>query len=1020
MTKNHWVDLCIKQKLIIYICAIALCLLGLFCLFKVSVTSFPQLSFNRINIHLSYSGASAYTMESQVTSKVVDALKGTENIREISATSRAGRDIIRLRLDSIEDTDLIETKINIMEAISASHLPAAVSQPRIEEAAGRSGLITYIITSNTFTNFELDNFVQAQLYPKFISLPGVSIYLSSEDPVIRVKLNPAMIAKFNLNLLAISQLVNTSYKDNPLGELYIDKQNYTLGLKNHVTTLNQLENLIIGYNSAGPVYLKNIAKVSFEPQEITPDIYTGFNGHPAVTMSLFTKSSADPFAISTKTREEVRKLKNNLQEKINITPIFDTVKNMKASIHEVLWTIFIASVLVLLIALMFLGRLRTTIIPIITIPICLLGTVFIINLLGYTINVITLLALVIAVGLVVDDAIVVVENITRYLELGHKKHEAIILGTSNIALTIIGITLTLLAAYLPIVLCQGPFITLIKNFAVPLACAVFISGIVALTLTPVMSLHLVNDNKPNNYQIKFEKILNKLIAYYHNLLKVVLNKPYFSIFIILCLIFLSIYAALKLPQQFFPKDPNGTVAITILDNGQDSIESLREKSKQFKKFYQQPSVNYFALDVRHDKDTGRLGAQLNINYKDSYLHQTISIADEINQFIQQENITNASAKIHKFSNWGSGADFSFRIIGTSNNIELTNKIARKLTKIMRNNSALFTTVDNTINLPRKQIEFDINTVKAAKFGIYQPDISRLLSTYYGGYSLDNNFSIDGLSVPIILQLENNELKNPSSINDLLIQSATTHQLYPLSNFVSLNTTANPEMIDTFDGHPTVEINAALNTNTSLNQAINYAKNLIQQVTPNVQFQFTGNTADYLEGNSQRNLIIILGVLSIYFLLAILFNSLVDPFIILLTVPFSILGGALSLYLINGSINLYSTLGLITLIGLITKHGVLIVQFANQELKKNNNLNNSTQHITVHTAILRATQHRFRPIIMTTLAMTLGALPLVFSSNLMYVARRELGTVIIGGLIIGTVFSLFIVPLVYSLIKKGKT
>ena len=1004
--KASWVNVCLKNKLIIYIGATLLCLLGLFCLLTVPISPFPEVPFNNLVIHVNYSGASATTVEIQVTSKLVNALQGTENIKDITGVSRPGKSVIGITLNSADEKSVLQTKMDVMEAINSSHLPAAVDQPEIKEAASRSSLISFVVSSNSLSLFELANFTQSQLYPKFIRLPGVDVHMPAEDPIVRIKLDPGKLAKHKLDLLNISELINSSNQEKPLGELYIKRQPYTLGIQNRTHTLNQIENLIIAYDGAEPIYVKDIAQVSFEPVEIIPSIYTSFNGKPAITAGLYTKSSANPFAISAKTRSDIAQVKQSLQKNISITPIFDRVKDMKTSIHEVLLTIFIASILVLLIALMFLGRFSTTIIPIITIPICLLGTILILNLIGYSINVITLLALVIAVGLVVDDAIVVVENITRYLEQGHSKHQAVIQGTQDISLTIIGLTLTLLAAYLPIVLCDGPFIILLKNFAIPLACAVFISGIVALTLTPVMSIYLVSDKKVNTYQVKFDKALKTVIRYYHRSLKQMLNRPYRSIILIIILIIGSSFAALNLPEKFYPEDPNGSIRVTFTNNGDDTVDSLKEKSRLFQQFYQAPTVNYYSLDIRNDKDTGRLNGELNINYKDKYLHQTVLFAKQINAFIKEQAISHVSASIQKYSRRGDDPDFSVRLINTENNIVYTNKVAQKLTKTMEK-SLLFSSLFNSINLPQKQLQFEINTVKAAKFGIYQSDISKILSIYYGGYRLDNNFSIDGLSVPITLQLDNEKLKDPKSINDIQIQSPTTHEFYPLSNFVKLKAMAKPIMIDTFNGHPYVDIEGTLNPNIPLAQAIAYFKQIVQQSAPTMQYQFIDSTADYLEGNSQRNLIILLGMLSIYFLLAILFNSLVDPFIILLTVPFSILGGAISLYFIGGSINLYSTLGLITLIGLITKHGVLIVQFANQELKKNNNL---------HAAILLATQQRFRPIIMTTLAMALGALPLVFSTHLMYVARRELGAVVIGGLTIGTVFSLFIVPLVYSLAK----
>ena len=324
-------------------------------------------------------------------------------------------------------------------------------------------------------------------------------------------------------------------------------------------------------------------------------------------------------------------------------------------------------------------------------------------------------------------------------------------------------------------------------------------------------------------------------------------------------------------------------------------------------------------------------------------------------------------------------------------------------------SPMFISATNTINYPKKQFMFDVDYVKAAKFGLYKEQISEFLSTLYGGYALDNYFNISGLNVPVFVQLGVYDLKDPASLEKLQIKSPITNNYYPMSEFVSFKLVAKPSVISTYNDFPMVSINANLAKNVSLSGAMDFVNTLLKTEAPSFQYQYFGDAETYLEGNYQTVLVMVLGMFCIYFLLAVLFRSLLDPFIILLTVPFSIVGGALSLYLVGGTLNLFSVLGLITLIGLITKHGVLIVQFANEELR--------AKACTVKEAILMATQQRFRPIIMTTLAMTLGVLPLVLSYDVMYISRQNLGIVIVGGLLVGTFFSLFIVPLVYMLVKK---
>lgn len=1004
----NWVDICIKNRLVVYVAAIVLCIAGIFCLSVIPITPFQPVSLSHIHVSFSYPGANANSVQTQVTGKVVNALIGANNITHINAYSYYGGADIDITLNSNDNVVLLQAQLQIIQAISSSHLPQSVPQPRITIDAGSSSLISIGITSDTLSPFRIQTFLQSTVYPTLSALPGVTaVPLYQDTPTVKIKLIPEKVAKYQLNLASVYNIINNSYKVNPLGNLYLNQQIYGLNINNNIDSLQKFGDLVIGYstNAGSPVFLKDIASINFSPESVIHTYYMSYNGQPGNAIELKTYSLANPFRISKLTRTYVYKLEQRLPSGMKIDVAHDTAPIMTAAISDVVWTIVIASILVLLVVLMFLGHFKATLMPMATIPVCLLGSIVALTLFGYSVNLITLLALVLAIGLVVDDAIVVIENISRYLEQGMQKHEAVVHGTYNIALTIVGITLTLLAVYLPIAFCSGIFVTFLKAFAIPLAAAVFISGIVALTLTPVMSIYLISAQKSNVYQNKFNAILVFTIKQYQKILKQVLDAPYFSLTIAAILIVVSGYFALRLPKRFFPIDPSSFVLINLYDSGRDNMASLRKKTQLFRQFFTGKQVEYYDVRVKRDRVTGQLNGMVEIKYKTKYLHQTIGLTDQINQYIKQNHLTSVTAKMQNFSDVDSGADLIFYLYGAD--ISLVDQAARHLTDMMKQ-SGMFMTVTNNINLPHKQISFDINTVKAAKFGLYQDQIASMLSYLYGGATLDNNFNIAGLSVPVVVQLNNKSLKDPQSIEQLQIFSPATNKFYPLSGFVSLKTIAKPDIISTLNGKPTVEINADLFKGQTLSQAIAYTNKLIQKYAPSMQYLYIGKAENYLEGNKLTPIIIGMGTLCIYLLLVILFGSLIDPFIILFTIPFSVIGGTISLYLIGGSIDLYSILGLITLVGLITKHGVLIVRFANHELEKGADIID---------AIMTATHHRFRPIIMTTLVMSLGALPLVFSQGYMYVARRDLGITMIGGLLIGTLFSLLLVPLIYSLVKR---
>lgn len=1010
----NWVNYILKNHFVIYLLSLTLCVAGLFCLFIIPVAPFPLPKFNYFDVGISYSGANAVTVEKQITSKAVSALQALPHIENIESQSRQGYSDINFQVNSKDHDVVLETQMRALQALSSAGLPEYASAPSINQSSGYAEMQDFVVTSDHLSLFNMSNYLNANLYPSLKSIPGVSLFHYDQDPVIHIQWIPAKLAQYHLQPMQISSLVDQAFQSSPLGSLYISNQPYTLLLKNPLQNLNDFANLIVGYNasttssSGSPIYLRDIANINFAPRQPIINSSSSFNGHPSLYFSLSTSGVANPFLVSKKSSQLLKQITPTLPADMHITVTYNSVKDMRDSFNEVLLTIAVSSLLVLLITWMFLGRLRLTFIPIITIPICLLGAGVFITALGLSLNIITLLAMVIAVGLVVDDSIVVVENIIHYMERGFNKAEAIVQGTSSIALTIVGITATLLAVYLPISFVKGQmFMFFLGAFAIPLAAAVFISGLVALTLTPVMCVAFIADSKPNRYQQIFNNCLASVIKSYHFLLRGLFKKPLLSLLGVIVLIIIGVYMIVDMPREFFASDPSSTVSINVDAATTDTMQSVQAKLQRFAPFFHDNKVESYWDHITTDSQTGALHASLSIKYKAKYLHKIKLFSDNINSFIKKNNIEDSSARMNNVMNSGGGSyDMSATLYGSAGIKQINQQVAR-LTAAL-NKSSVFSEADNYIAPTQKQLQFIIDDVTAARFGVYHSDISSLLASYYGGYSLRNDFSIAGLSVPVVLGLDNASLRDPNSMQQLQIRSSSGIY-YPLTKFVSLKMVAQPTQINTFSGKPSVVMDMRLAKGHSLGEGISYFNSTVASLTPDLSIHYDGSTADYIEGSNQGVMVMILGIGCVYLLLSLLFRSLLDPFIILLTVPFSVVGGALSLHLFGGSINLFSTLSLITLVGLITKHGVLIVRFANAQLQKG---------ARVKEAVLQATCDRFRPIIMTTLAMTLGVLPLALSSKTMYVSRQDLAIVLMGGLLIGTLFSLYVVPLVYVLLKKN--
>lgn len=1014
-----WVGHSLRNSLVIYLLSFAVCLSGLFCLTVISVTPFPFLPAQGMRMMFHYPGANAHTMQTQVVSKVVSGMQAVPNIQSIDTMAADGVAAMQITLNDNAPLAVLQTQMQLQRVVADSHLPRAVSPPRIERGDSYAGLVTYMVMADHLSLFQIDNFIAAKLVPVFRSIPGVILDKHGQDPVVSIALQPMQLAAYHLLPSSVAETVNDAMGSQPLGQLYLGGERYALNLGRPITSLPQMSKIILGYHGQGgggellagqPIRLSDVATVNFQSNKLGAVFYNSYNGHLADGIDLNTSTAANPFDVVRITHAFIEKIKDTLPADMKIFDVGNMATSMHQSFDEVLFTVAIASLLVLGISLMFLGRLRLTLVPIVTIPICILGAIAIITAFGLSLNILTLLAMVIAVGLVVDDAIVVMENIMRHVEAGMGRQQAVWQGTTEIAKTVIGITATLLAVYLPLSFVKhSAFIQLLSAFAMPLAAAVLISGVLALTLTPVMCARLLDDSPLNAYQVAFNRGLTRVILLYQWALKRVLDWPVFFIGLFVLCITVGVYADMHLPRRFFPHDPTGNVEIIITATPQDNVDTLKAKAARFVSFYQSPQVNYRALEIRNDMHRdGRLKARLEIHYKDSVLTEVPKFSREITAFVARHQLQQTNVKMNSEMNSG---DWDYDVVGElygDVSVATLNQKARALTDQMKK-SSLLSLADNSIPSLQKQFTFDIDTVQAERFGLARSNIATMLGSYYGGRTLDDEFDIAGLSVPVMVQLGARDLQNPNLLSQLQIKSPQTGRYYPLSQFVNLKMVALPSRLETFNNHPSVMLLGKLAPGVSMSAGIKYLNQLVATQAPNLSLQYEGPSKQYLEGNAQTILVGVLGIICIYMLLVVLFQSLLDPLIILLTVPFSMVGGALSLYAVGGSLNLFSTLALITLIGLITKHGVLLVQFANHMLSKGSS---------VREAVLMATHDRFRPIMMTTLAMSLGALPLLWSEGHMYVSRHALAAVLIGGLLIGTLFSLFIVPLVYTLVKKA--
>ncbi len=1004
---------CLKKPLVVFIITLALFFIGVFSLRYIPMDLVPLPTSQSVNIEVDYAGASPSIIENQITKKLVTAIQSLPHIDSIDAKSLSGVSKVSIQLAPINKLESIKVFTAISQAVSTTSLPSQAEKPILTQGDSESSLISFILYSDTGTPLQLYNYYQSHLKLKIKKIQGVSrVDLTSDitNPVVRIKLNPEKMQQYNLNVLAVKNTLEAQNQNYPLGNLALDQHSYMISINAKTSSLPAIEDMVVGMsgdakNANGHiVHLKDIADVSYENQDIVAKDKVLFGKHNALSVTLVAEGQADPINVSKSVTSMLHNEQKTLPPGMHLKVYQNSGELVQSSIDEVLWTIALTALLVAIICFAFLGRCSSTFIPIITIPICLAGTLLFLALFGFSINLFTLLAMVIAIGIVVDDAIVMVEHITVNLEKGMPLYKAVSEGAKDIALTIIGITLTLCVVYIPTLFMSGFFAIWYQQFTVTLAMCVLISGVLALTLSPVMCRYLLTDHKLNRYQQVFNKTFDSIVACYQRLLTFILKRKKTALLVIASFIACGLLAAMQLPKDIMAKDPNTFVNFQINADVNDTPKLLADKIQRALSPFlaHDKRINLRYTSTSTDKESGKLTGKYQLSLYPRYLKQAPHIAELANQYLQKHTHLDGSASVGRFFQFGSDSDISIAVLGDTSSEALTK--AQRLLSLLKKNP-MFLSVDLDSAPVKPQYSVQVDSERALQAGLSEADIRNSLQLLLNGNKLSNKMSIAGQSVPIVVQVDNHYRQSLDGLQYLTIKNKENKTLR-LKDYIHISFHPEPMVLQSLNGYASTQININLAKGYSMSNALEVINQTVAQKAPGTMYQYVGSVKEYFQNNKNAIIAFVLGIVGVYLILALLFNSLMDPFIILFTVPFSLIGGALSLYLVGGTINIVTTIALITLVGLITKHGVLVVQFANQERSRG---------LSRWQAILNASANRFRPIMMTTLAMMMGSLPLVFAQGQGYLMREQLGLVLFSGLIVGTLFSLFIVPLVYLLL-----
>ncbi|MFN7220367.1 MAG: efflux RND transporter permease subunit, partial [Burkholderiales bacterium] len=820
----------------------------------------------------------------------------------------------------------------------------------------------------------------------------------------RMWLDRVKLASLKLTTQDVEVAIRRHNVEIPGGRIESAKREFNVLSQTDLSTPEQFGAIIIRDAAGYPVRVRDVAKVEVAP--VNERVITRFRGNPAISLGVVRQSTANTLDIAKSVRQEIAGINKSLPEGMKLTMSYDSAVFIEESTKNVFKTIVEAIVLVALVIFLFLRNLRATLIPLVTIPISLIGTFTLLYVAGFSINVLTLLAMVLAIGLVVDDAIVVLENIYRNMEKGMKPFEASLEGSREIGFAIIAMTLTLAAVFVPLSFGTTRTDRLFIEFALALAGAVIVSGFVALTLSPMMCSKLLK-HEPTHGKLYngIESFFNWQTEAYRRWLAASLERRHIGVIIWVIFAGVSVPLFMSIKSELAPVEDRGVIFGPFRAPEGSTISYTSQYSRQMEQVYASvPEASRFFVNSGNPTPDAGFSILILKDWKDRS-RTSLEIANDIRPKMRAIPGITASALTPPSLAGGRDAPVQFILMTQAPYTELARMVERLQDEMRK--SPMFFNVDSDLRMSQPELRIIVNREKLGDQGVPVETVGRTLETMLGGRVV-TRYKQDGEQYDVIVQVAADDRNTPQDISDIYVR-ARSGEMVPLSSVTSIRETVSPRNLNHFNRLRSATVTSEIATGYSLGEALNYMNEAAARVLPQVQTDLVGQSREYREGANTLLLTFGLALCFIYLVLAAQFESFVDPFVIMLTVPLSITGALLALWATNNSLNVFSKIGLVTLVGLITKHGILIVEFANQL---------QAQGRSVKDAVIEAAVLRLRPILMTTGATVLGALPLAIASGAGAESRQQIGWVIVGGMTLGTLLTLFVVPTFYTVFARG--
>jgi len=1008
--RNRFTDIFIQRPVLATVVSLLIFVLGLRALGLLKVREFPETQNAVVTVSTVYTGADPALVSGFITTPLENSIAQANGIDYISSTSTQSMSSIQAHLRLNYDANQALTEINTKVNAVLNQLPRESQQPVISVSVGETIDSMYIgFYSQTLPTNRITDYLLRVVQPKLQTVSGVQTaeILGARQFALRAWLDPQKMAAYGLTGSDVSNALAANDFISALGRTKGQMVTLNLTADTGLHSVDEFRNLIVASRNGAIIRLGDIANVSLGSETYNTSV--AFDGRRAVYIGIKVTPNANLITVVDQVRKVFPSIAGQLPGGLNGRIVYDATKYVNSSIHEVITTLVEALLIVTLVIFLFLASVRTVIIPVIAIPLSLIGTFFIMLALGYTINLLTLLALVLAIGLVVDDAIIVVENAHRHMEEGVGPVRAAVLGARELAGPIVAMTVVLVAVYVPIGFMGGLTGALFTEFAFTLAGAVTVSAVIALTLSPMMcSRFLKPDDQSgrNRFMRLVDRGFDRLRRAYEGLLHGALDAlPVVAVFA--AIVLGSIYFLYSSSRsELAPQEDQGVIITMVTAAPNATLEQTQLFTRQVYKIFagHDQTDHVFQLDGINGVNTGIAGMVL--KPWDERSATAMALKPQVQK--QLDGLAGVRAVAFQrppLPGGGRGLPVQF-VIGTTDSFDRLNEVTRNLMKKARA-SGMFAYLDNDLKIDKPQVTVKIDRERASQMGLTMSDVGRALGAMLGGGYV-NYFSLAGRSYKVIPQVMQRDRLNPEQLQTYYIRTATGVAV-PVSTVVRLHTKVVPESLNHFQQLNAATISAVPLPGVTLGESLAKLEELAGQVLPHgYSIDYSGQSRQYVQESSQLMVTFLFALIIIFLSLAALFESFRDPLIILVSVPMSICGAMIfiSLGIGGATLNIYTQVGLVTLIGLISKHGILIVQFANDLQAEGKSKRESIQ---------TAAGIRLRPILMTTAAMVLGVVPLVVATGAGAVGRFNMGLVIMTGLSIGTLFTLFVVPAMYMLL-----